>query len=61
MTCEEALDFVKRADDLWHAWIAAADTEDAEKREEACESYIIAMEELRVEFGHPPGRPRRPR
>lgn len=62
MTCEEALDFESKANDLWLQWKEQSDTEDPEVWDAACELYAKEMEALREEFGRPSGRPRpRPR
>lgn len=62
MTCEQALDFEQRSNDLWLQWEEKSDTEDPVAWDAAFEWYTARMEALRQEFGRPAGRPRpRPR
>ncbi len=59
VTCDELRAFEQKANELWEQWVDGSDTKDPDEWDAAFESYTRQMEELRVAFGHPPGRPRR--
>lgn len=52
-------DFFDKAEYLWKQWAEASKTENSGKWDQAFESYVIQMEELRWAFGTPSGRPRK--
>lgn len=59
LTCEQLRTFHDRADALWKQWVSDANTNDQAEWDKAFVSYTTAMEDLRMAFGHPPGRPRK--
>jgi hypothetical protein len=50
--------FEEAADVFWQRWVEASNTEDPAQWDAALESYTTEMEELRVAYGHPRGKPR---
>lgn len=56
---DNTLEFKRRADELWSRWVTKSDTEDPEQWDDAFVSYTNGMEDLRMEFGHPLGKPRK--
>ena len=52
-------DFKDKADYLWKQWVEASNTENSGKWDQAFESYVTQMEELRMAFETPSGRPRK--
>lgn len=56
ITCEE---YSTRTDEIWAEWVRNSNTEDPEAWDQAFALYVKRMVEVRAEFGHPPGKPRK--